>query len=132
MEAAKYYSATDYIKAQRVRTILMQEMDEVFAKCDVMAVPGNTGLPGKLEPPETARSDVKPGSVSTPYRTGNTMIGSVTGIPELIVPCGFSSGTPSLPISIGFYGKAFDEATLFRVGHAYESATEWHKRRPPI
>jgi aspartyl-tRNA(Asn)/glutamyl-tRNA(Gln) amidotransferase subunit A len=132
MEAATYYPATDYIKAQRVRTILMREMDEVFAKCDVMAVPGNTGLPQKLEPAETARSDVKPGSVPTPYRTGNTMIGSVTGIPELIVPCGFSSGTPSLPISIGFYGKAFDEATLFRIGYAYESATEWHKRRPSI
>ncbi len=132
METAMFYPATDYIKAQRVRTILMREMDQVFEKCDVMAVPGNPGLPGKLEPPESAKTDVKPGSVSAPYRGGNTMLGSVTGTPELIVPCGFSSGNPTLPISIGFYGKAFDEATLFRVGYAYESATDWHKRRPPI
>ena len=132
LEAAKFYPATDYIKALRIRTLLMREMTQVFEKCDAMAVPGNVSLPGKLEPPETARSDVKPGSKSTPYRSGNTFLGNLTGLPAITIPCGFSAGPPSLPITIQFYGKPFDEATLFRVCHAYEAVTDWHRRRPPV
>jgi len=132
LEAAKFYPATDYIKSLRIRTILMEEMNKVFEKCDVMAVPGNTNLASKLEPPETAKSDVKPNSRSTAFRGGNTFIGNMTGLPAMTIPCGFSSGTPPLPISIMFYGKPFDEFTLFRAGHAYESVTEWHKRRPSL
>ncbi len=132
LEAAKFYTATDYIKSLRIRTILMNEMRRVFTTCDVMAVPGSGGLPGKLESPEIAASDVKPGSAPPPYRGGNTFIGNMTGLPAIVVPCGFSAGPPVFPITIMFYGRPFDEATLFRVSHAYESATAWHTRRPAL
>ena len=56
----------------------------------------------------------------------------MTGIPAIVQPCGFTAGPPSLPVGIQFYAKPFDEATLFRVSHAYESATDWHTRRPPL
>lgn len=56
----------------------------------------------------------------------------MTGLPALMLPCGFSSGPPALPIGLQLYGRAFDASTLFRVGHAYEQATEWHRRRPPL
>jgi len=131
LEAAKFYPAVDYIKAMRIRTILMDEMRRVFQKCDVMAVPGG-GPASRLEPPETARSDVKPGSRSTPVRGGTTFIGDMTGLPAIVIPCGFTAGQPVLPLTIQFYGRPFDEATLFRVAHAYESTTDWHKRRPPL
>jgi aspartyl-tRNA(Asn)/glutamyl-tRNA(Gln) amidotransferase subunit A len=131
LEAAKFYPATDYIKAMRVRTLLMEDMRRVFEKCDVMAVPGG-GPATKLESPERARSDVKPGSVSTPFRGGTTFIGDMTGLPAIVIPCGFTAGPPVLPLTIQFYGKPFDESTLFRVSHAYESATDWHRRRPTI
>jgi aspartyl-tRNA(Asn)/glutamyl-tRNA(Gln) amidotransferase subunit A len=131
LEAAKFYPAVDYIKAMRIRTILMDEMRRAFQKCDVMAVPGG-GPAGTLEPPETARSDVKPGSRSTPFRGGTTFIGDMTGQPAIVIPCGFTQGPPVLPLTIQFYGKPFDEAALFRVSHAYESTTDWHTRRPPI
>lgn len=131
LEAAKFYSATDYIKSLRIRTILQNEFVRVFEKCDVMVVPA--GAPAsKLDPPEIAKSDVRPGSTATPFRGGNTFIGNMTGYPEIIIPCGFTSSSPTLPISIGFYGKPFDESALFRVAHAYESVTDWHKRRPPV
>lgn len=132
LDAARFYTATDYIKALRVRTLLMNEMHDVLGQCDVMAVPGNTGLPTPLEPPEVAGTDVKPGSKPTPFRAGNTFLGNMTGLPALTLPCGFSTGPPSLPIGLQLYGRAFDELTLFRVGHAYEQATEWHKRRPTL
>jgi aspartyl-tRNA(Asn)/glutamyl-tRNA(Gln) amidotransferase subunit A len=56
----------------------------------------------------------------------------MAGIPGIVLPCGFTDGPPSLPLGIQFYAKAFNEATLFRVSHAYEAATDWHRRRPPI
>jgi aspartyl-tRNA(Asn)/glutamyl-tRNA(Gln) amidotransferase subunit A len=130
LEAAKFYSATDYIKSLRLRSILQQEMVKVFEKCDVMAVSG--GSPAvKLEPPETAKSDVKPGSRAPAFRGGNTFIGNMTGYPEIVIPCGFTGSEPVLPLTIGFYAKPFDESNLFRVAHAYEAVTDWHKRRPP-
>jgi aspartyl-tRNA(Asn)/glutamyl-tRNA(Gln) amidotransferase subunit A len=132
LETAKFYAGTDYVKSLRLRSILQEEMAQVFERCDVMAVPGTTGLPTKLEPPETAGSDVKPGSKAPPYRGGNTFLGNMTGNPAITIPCGFSKGPPVLPISIQFYGRPFDEATLLRVAHAYESRTDWHKRRPPV
>jgi aspartyl-tRNA(Asn)/glutamyl-tRNA(Gln) amidotransferase subunit A len=129
LEAAKFYPATDYIKSMRIRTILIDEMRHVFQKCDVMAVPG--GAPaGRLESPDLARTDVKPGSKSTPFRGGTTFIGDMTGLPAITIPCGFTQGPPMLPLAIQFYAKPFDEMALFRVSHAYESTTDWHKRRP--
>jgi aspartyl-tRNA(Asn)/glutamyl-tRNA(Gln) amidotransferase subunit A len=132
LDAARFYPATDYIKALRVRTMLMNEMADVLSRCDVMAVPGNTNLPDRLESPEVAASDVKPGSKPTTFRPGNTFLGNMTGLPALTLPCGFSSGPPALPIGLQLYGRAFDELTLFRVGHAYEQATDWHRRRPSV
>ncbi len=131
LDAARFYPATDYIKALRVRSLLMDSMHRVFERCDVMAVP--SGSPAtKLDPPEIAGTDVKPGAAPTPFRGGNTFIGNMTGLPAIVVPCGFTSDSPMLPLGIQFYGKPFDEATLFRVSHAYESATDWHTRRPPL
>lgn len=132
LDAARFYSATDYIKAQRVRTVLQREMAAVFTQCDVMAVPGGDALPPLLESPELAATDVKPGSKSSRFRGGTTFLGNMTGLPALVLPCGFSAGPPALPIGLQLYGRAFDEFALFRVGHAYEQATEWHRRRPPI
>lgn len=133
IEAAKFYTATDYIKAMRIRTILMHEMDQAFEKCDVMAVPGGPPA-GKLESPERARTDVKDDGFLYEMLKGGetTFVGNMTGRPEIVIPCGFTSTAPTLPITIGFYAKPFDESTIFRVAHAYESATDWHKKRPPI
>lgn len=132
LETAKFYSATDYIKALRIRTLLQREMARVFENADVMAVPGNPQLPSKLDDERTARSDVKPGSTSPAFRGGNTFLGNMTGLPAITIPCGFSKGPPQLPISIQFYGRPFDEATILKVAHAYESATDWHRRRPEL
>jgi aspartyl-tRNA(Asn)/glutamyl-tRNA(Gln) amidotransferase subunit A len=54
----------------------------------------------------------------------------MTGLPALAVPCGFT--TTGLPLSLQIAGRPFDEATVLRVGHAYEQATDWHRRRPPV
>ena len=53
-----------------------------------------------------------------------------SGSPTLSVPCGFS--VEGLPFSAQFVGRALSEATLCRVGYAYEQATPWHSRHPPL
>jgi aspartyl-tRNA(Asn)/glutamyl-tRNA(Gln) amidotransferase subunit A len=129
LEVASFYSALDYIRAVRMRSVFIDEVRRVFERCDVMAAPVANPAP-KLQP-ETARSEAATKSpASSPADTFN--LGNMTGIPAIVVPCGFTAGPPSLPVGIQFYSKAFDEATLFRVADAYQSVTEWHKRRPPI
>lgn len=131
LEAAQFYPAVDYIKALRVRSLLMDSMARVFETCDVMAVPSGNPA-GKLDPPDIAASDIKPGSTPSPIRTGNTFIGNMTGYPAMVQPCGFTSEAPTRPLGIEFFAKPFDEFSLFRVGHAYESVTDWHTRRAPL
>ncbi|MEZ5291786.1 MAG: amidase [Vicinamibacterales bacterium] len=131
LESAQYYTAVDYIKALRVRSLLMDSMARALAGCDVLAVPsGNPAT--KLDPPDVAGTDVKPGSTAQRFRTGNTFIGNMTGYPALVMPCGFTTTSPTLPLGIEFYAKPFDEASLFRAGQAYESSTDWHTRRAPV
>ena len=129
---ARFYPAIDYIKAQRLRTILQNEVTHAFASCDAITVPAYPGLPSRLETPERARTDVPSTDEPAASRASNSYIANMTGVPALVLPCGFSSAAPALPIAMQLYGRLFDEPMLFRVGHAYQQATDWHKRYPPI
>jgi Asp-tRNA(Asn)/Glu-tRNA(Gln) amidotransferase A subunit family amidase len=71
-------------------------------------------------------------TLPTSFRAGNTLLGNMTGLPALVLPCGLSGGPPPLPIGLQIYGRAFDEATVLRVGHAYEQATGWHREKPAL
>jgi aspartyl-tRNA(Asn)/glutamyl-tRNA(Gln) amidotransferase subunit A len=129
LETATFYSAVDYIKALRVRTVMMEEMRRVFQTCDVVMLPAGNAAP-KLED-EIVGTDARSGPPATP-RPDSYNIANVTGIPAIVLPCGFTVGPPPLPLGIQFCAKPFDEATLFRIGYAYQSATDWHKRRPQL
>jgi aspartyl-tRNA(Asn)/glutamyl-tRNA(Gln) amidotransferase subunit A len=59
-----------------------------------------------------------------------TGVPSLTGLPSLAVPCGFSP--EKLPIGMQIMGRPFDEGTLFQVADAYQSVTGWHKESPPL
>jgi aspartyl-tRNA(Asn)/glutamyl-tRNA(Gln) amidotransferase subunit A len=63
-------------------------------------------------------------------RPRNTMPFNVLGLPAISVPCGFTGD--GLPVGLQIVGKAFDEAGVLRVAQAYEQATDWHRRRPPL
>ena len=129
LEVATFNSAVDYIKALRVRTVLMEEMRRVFQTCDVLMLPAGNAAP-KLEE-EIVGTDA-PSDPPMPPRPDSFNIANVTGIPAIVLPCGFTAGPPPLPLGIQFCAKPFNEAALFRVGHAYQSATDWHKRTPAL
>ena len=54
----------------------------------------------------------------------------LAGIPGISIPCGQTNG--KLPIGLQILGRHFDEATILRIAHAYEQATEWHKRKAEL
>lgn len=117
-----YYDAY-YIKAQKARTVIRNDYLKAFEKCDVIAGPVTPTTAFKIgekfdDPLQMYLSDIL------------TISLNLAGLPGMSVPCGF--GDNGLPIGLQLIGKAFDEETLIRVSHAYEQATEWHKRRPAI
>ena len=134
LEVAKFYPATDYIKALRVRTILQQEMAEVFRNCDVMIVPSSFSPADSLRSEEAAGSDVRAGTDPDELTTrpGNTFIGNMTGYPGLTMGCGFSAEAPKRPLALQIYGPPFSEARLLQVAHAYQERTAWHEELPPV
>jgi aspartyl-tRNA(Asn)/glutamyl-tRNA(Gln) amidotransferase subunit A len=129
LEAATFHCAVDYIKALRLRTVLMEEMSRVFGSCDVLMLPAGNAAP-KLEE-EIVGTDA-PSDPPSPPRPDVFNIANMTGVPAIVLPCGFTAGPPRLPLGIQFCARPFAEASLFRIGHAYQLSTDWHKRRPPL
>jgi len=116
-----YYDAY-YKKAQQVRTLIKSDFDQIFEKYDVII--------GPTTPTPAFKIGEKMSDPLTMYANDILTIPvNLAGVPGLSVPCGFSNG---LPIGLQIIGKHFDEATVLRVGHAFEQATEYHKQRPTL
>ncbi len=116
-----FLGAVDYITAQRARSVLNEQIRENFDRADVFAVPGAPRPPEAFETMDPNEQNLRP-NFTNPF--------NLTGLPALCVPCGFTEG--NLPAGLQIVAPAFDEATCFRVGYAYEQATGWHKRRPAL
>jgi aspartyl-tRNA(Asn)/glutamyl-tRNA(Gln) amidotransferase subunit A len=114
-------SAGEYMQAQRLRSRLCADVNDVLKSVDVLATPTQTG---------PATPFVKAFDPSFGFPKSNMSPFNMTGLPALALPNGFSKS--GLPLSLQIAGRAFDEATVLRVGHTYERATEWHTRRPPV
>lgn len=115
-----FYSAVEYERALQIRRMWMQELDGVMQRVDALVTPT---LPYPAFTIEVQRT-------GPPDSSWGTRQFNLSGLPALTVPCGFTD--TSLPVGLQFAAGAFDEATLFRVGHAYEQAAGWHTRRPSL
>ena len=121
--SGRFYLATDYVKAQRLRLQLQAELDAALAGADVLVCPTDPTLT-----PRVGEASRLAGRELMWFEYGTVNLGNLTGAPALSVPCGF---TPDgLPTGLQLYGRAFDEQRLLAFGHAYEQATDWHRRRP--
>jgi aspartyl-tRNA(Asn)/glutamyl-tRNA(Gln) amidotransferase subunit A len=120
--SAGYYDAY-YLKAQQVRTLLRRDYEAAFENVDVVAMP--------TSPTPAFRLGEKTSDPLQMYLADIfTVSANLTGSPALNVPCGFTDDR--LPIGMQFVGRMFDEATLLRVGDAYERATGWCTELPPV
>jgi aspartyl-tRNA(Asn)/glutamyl-tRNA(Gln) amidotransferase subunit A len=122
-------SAYQYLQGQRLRARFTREfLRTVFARVDVLVAP-------TIPEPAPALADVKAGTTSdTVARMGRfsrlTRPFNTLGLPALSVPCG--AAPDGRPVAMQLVGRPFDEATVLRLGDAYERATPWHRRRPPL
>jgi aspartyl-tRNA(Asn)/glutamyl-tRNA(Gln) amidotransferase subunit A len=119
--SAGYYDAF-YLKAQKVRTLIKQDFDLAFQEVDVVVGPTSPTTAFRIgekvdDPLQMYLSDVY------------TLSCNLAGICGLSLPCGFADG---LPIGLQIQGSAFEEESVIRVAYAYEQATPWHRRHPPV
>ncbi len=128
LDQGRFVLATDYLEAQRARRVFCREFDAVFDRVDALvapAVPIPTARIGDSEVDvEGRRENVR---LAT---TRNIRALNLTGLPVISVPCGFHRD--GMPIGLQIVGPAFGEAGILRIGHAYERATSWHTRVPPM
>lgn len=116
-----YYDAY-YLKAQKVRTLIKQDFDNVFNQYDIII--------GPTAPTTAFKIGEQVGDPLTMYLNDICTIPvSLAGIPAISVPCGTADG---MPIGLQIIGKAFDESTVLRAAHAFEQQTEFHKSRPQL
>jgi aspartyl-tRNA(Asn)/glutamyl-tRNA(Gln) amidotransferase subunit A len=119
--SAGYYDAY-YGQAQKVRTLVRRDFEQAFARVDLIVAPTTPGVAFKMgekeDPLQMYLNDIF------------TIPVNLSGLPGLSIPAGFTQ--TGLPIGLQLIGRAFDEATLLRAAHAYESVTSWHTRRPVI
>ncbi|MGD9536133.1 MAG: amidase [Alphaproteobacteria bacterium] len=128
LELGNYVLAKDYVQALRYRTHLGEKIADVFEKVDVLAVPT---LPIPAHPIGQETTLVRGKEVSVfGSLIHNTEPFNLTGLPALVMPCGFSG--KGMPISLQLVGPPFAEDRLLPIGHAYQGATDWHRKRPKL
>lgn len=115
------YTGAEYVQAMRLRERLRNEMLDVLHTVDLLATPTS---------PKPAPTFAAMWDTSLGFPRSNTPPFNLGGLPALALPCGFAS--VGLPLSLQLAGRPFDEATVLRAGHAYQQATDWHRRRPPV
>jgi aspartyl-tRNA(Asn)/glutamyl-tRNA(Gln) amidotransferase subunit A len=117
-----YYDAY-YKKAQQVRTLIKNDFEMAFREVDIMVTP-TSPTPAFMigeksaDPLQMYLADIFTISVN------------LAGVPAISIPCGFTSG--NLPIGMQLIGRHFGELTILKASYAYEQATDWHRRKPPL
>jgi aspartyl-tRNA(Asn)/glutamyl-tRNA(Gln) amidotransferase subunit A len=127
LEVGELYLASHYIQAQRYRSVLRDHFSDVLRDVDAIVTPT---VPFTAPPVGATEVSMESGEVLdiiTAVMRYNALP-PLTGMPALSVPCGFSA--EGLPIGMQIIGRAFDEGTVLRVGHAYQELTDWHTREP--
>jgi aspartyl-tRNA(Asn)/glutamyl-tRNA(Gln) amidotransferase subunit A len=119
--SAGYYDAY-YLKAQKVRTLIKRDFDEVFQEVDILLTPTSPHTAFKIgeqsnDPLKMYLEDI--------FVTG----ASLAGLPALSIPCGFAD---SLPVGMQLIGRRFAEADILRAAYHYEQAAHWYLQKAEI
>ncbi|MBI4004340.1 MAG: Asp-tRNA(Asn)/Glu-tRNA(Gln) amidotransferase subunit GatA [Candidatus Omnitrophica bacterium] len=117
-----YYDAY-YLKGMKVRTLIKQDFDEAFKRCDLVVMPTAPSPAFRLgekidDPLQMYLSDIY------------TISANLAGVPAVSIPCGLSKA--GLPIGMQLLTAPFREDLLLRAAYAYEQATDWHRRQPGL
>ncbi|OAI45596.1 amidase [Planctomycetaceae bacterium SCGC AG-212-F19] len=114
--------AVDYLHAMRARGKMKKALDDLYSKYDALVAPARSTV---ANPINLDFDKAYAGASGPPVIPA----GNVVGQPALSVPDGF--GMKNLPTGIQFTGRNWSEGKLIAIAHAYQQATDWHKKRPP-
>jgi aspartyl-tRNA(Asn)/glutamyl-tRNA(Gln) amidotransferase subunit A len=126
LEAWSKLGATDYILAKREIERARRDIGTVFERVDLLVMPTVKIQPRTIEEAIKRSESEKP----LPPELGNTGAFNGLGLPAISVPCGITKA--GLPVGLQIVGAHFAEGRVLALAHAYERATEWHTRRPPL
>jgi aspartyl-tRNA(Asn)/glutamyl-tRNA(Gln) amidotransferase subunit A len=127
LKAALELPAKDYLKAMRVRRVIQEAFSKLFADVDALVAPGRSGVATRVDQP--LDRGLSPPAAGTPQGlAGLIPAANLAGLPAIVFPCGFAE---NLPVALQVVGAPFSENLLLSVGAAFQSRTDWHKRRPP-
>jgi aspartyl-tRNA(Asn)/glutamyl-tRNA(Gln) amidotransferase subunit A len=121
--AGAYLSGADYFRALQARTLISSAVARTFGNIDVLITPTTpqTASPGSFpEVPTDAKVARSGVAFLAPF--------NLTGNPAITVPCGFNRA--HLPAGVQFVGRAYEDATILRCAHAYQTVTSWHTMQP--
>jgi len=130
LKASLDVAAKDYLKAMRIRRIIQQDVQQLFADYDALLTTGRAGPAPPINQPldRPAPGAWQPAPDAPPGFQGIIQMGNLAGLPALVLPCGFAG---NLPVALQVVGAPFSENALLAIGNGFQSRTDWHKRRPP-
>jgi aspartyl-tRNA(Asn)/glutamyl-tRNA(Gln) amidotransferase subunit A len=127
LQQGQFITATQYLRAQRVRTLVVNEVGTLLRRYAALVLPAIPVVAPAIGQP-TVTLGGRPGDARGAITRLVRLINFV-GLPAITVPCGF--GADGLPVGLQVVGRAMDEPTVLAIAHAYERATPWHTHRPP-
>jgi aspartyl-tRNA(Asn)/glutamyl-tRNA(Gln) amidotransferase subunit A len=122
LEAGLRTSAVEYLEARRAADRFAHALRCLLAGADVLALPGRAQTAPRMDESGRLLEPLSPRNYTSPL--------NYPGVPALTVPCGFDA--EELPIGIQLVGRHWAEGTILAVARAYQQATDWHRRRPPL
>ena len=121
LEMGTTFLAVHYVQAQRLRELMVREWRQVLERVDLLATP-TTPMPAPLIETSELQTTLTLVRFTNPF--------NLVGLPAISVPCGFTR--QGLPTGLHLAGRWFQEETVLRAACAYQRATEWHRRAPPV
>ena len=118
--------AKDYLRAQRVRTLVQQAFRDLLTDLDALVAPCRYEAAPKISDPLDTPGTPPPEDRAAGM-TGLIAAGNLAGLPALSVPCGFANG---LPVAIQIVGLPFSENQIIAIGREYQNRTDWHRKHP--
>jgi len=128
LELGSGVTAAAYIEGRRELERLRRTVSTVFSTVDLLITPTTPILPSTLQ--ESVNNAYAPPPGGVPLSLRNTQRFNVYGLPSISIPCGFSRS--GLPIGLEISGPRLGEPLVLALAYAYEQATGWHHRRPPV
>ena len=129
IEAGRKQPFSEYIDGLREAAVIRREVEAALSDVDVIATPTGSTLNDRFDAVTAViRGKEVPARSRAVYING---IASLMGMPALSVPCGFAVNN-RLPVGLQLMAQKLGEGQLFKAAYAYQQATEWHLRRPPL